>query len=89
MKGGLAQTAGGQVELSEGIAPPTGLQNRACHVSGTRLLKGAGSCHEYLSCWSALCVRLAVYLVVTVTVNRGQVGVRVGPVLLAPVMDLQ
>jgi len=26
------------VELSEGIAPPAGLQNRACHVRGTRLL---------------------------------------------------
>jgi len=26
------------VELSEGIAPPAGLQNRACHVCGTRLL---------------------------------------------------
>ena len=31
----------------------------------------------------------AVYLVVTVTVNRCQIAVRVGPVLLVPVMDLQ
>jgi hypothetical protein len=28
----------GPVELSEGIAPPAGLQNRACPFRGTRLL---------------------------------------------------
>jgi hypothetical protein len=28
----------GPVELSEGIAPPAGLQNRAYHFHGTRLL---------------------------------------------------
>ena len=28
----------GAVELSEEIAPPAGLQNRACHFCGTRLL---------------------------------------------------
>jgi len=32
---GVAQ---GPVELSEEIAPPAGLQNRACHFHGTRLL---------------------------------------------------
>ena len=30
--------AEGPGELSEGIAPPAGLQNRACHFCGTRLL---------------------------------------------------
>src|SRR5262245_701416 len=43
------------VELSEGIAPPAGLQNRACHFSGTRLLKSVGFCHKYLSGEIALC----------------------------------
>jgi hypothetical protein len=33
-----AEASPGPVELSEGIAPPAGLQNRACHVCGTRLL---------------------------------------------------
>ena len=28
----------GTVKLSERIAPPAGLQNRACHFRGTRLL---------------------------------------------------
>jgi hypothetical protein len=40
------------VELSEGITPPAGLQNRACHVSGTRLLDRSDSCHEHLVYWS-------------------------------------
>ena len=35
------------VELSEGIAPSAGLQNRACQSPGTRLLKRDGSCHKY------------------------------------------
>ena len=30
--------AQGAVKLSEGITPPAGLQNRACHFRGTRLL---------------------------------------------------
>src|SRR5262245_2282445 len=55
---GLPQAAGvvddaTAVELSEGIAPPAGLQNRACHFSGTRLLDRSDSCHEYLVDWSA------------------------------------
>src|SRR5262245_4623468 len=36
------------VELSEGIAPPAGLQDPACHGSGTRLLDRSDSCHAYL-----------------------------------------
>src|SRR5262249_51295439 len=35
------------VKLSEGIAPSAGLQNRACQLPGTRLLKRVGSCHKY------------------------------------------
>ena len=35
------------VKLSEGIAPSAGLQNRACQLPGTRLLKRDGSCHKY------------------------------------------
>jgi hypothetical protein len=34
----LHPKAQGPDELSEGIAPPTGLQNRACPFGGTRLL---------------------------------------------------
>jgi hypothetical protein len=30
--------AQGTVKLSERVAPPAGLQNRACHFRGTRLL---------------------------------------------------
>src|SRR4051812_25198477 len=41
----------GPVELSEGIAPPAGLQNRACHFCGTRLLNSVASGHEYLTAW--------------------------------------
>src|SRR5262249_57975494 len=36
---------------SERVAPPAGLQNRACHFCGTRLLSCMVSCHEYLTTW--------------------------------------